>query len=238
MKYTVGPPPVECQIGYADPPWFYNGGRNKSHRFRGGCRQYYPVLKTEQICQATPWDTPIRDLFASNAVMFLWGTWPNFPEIFPVLEAWGFRYKTLGFLWLKTNTNSGTPFFGTGFYTKSNTEPCVLAVRGKLKPITNAISQIFQDPMGVGGDPTQDVGLLVHPRTERHSEKPLSVADKIEELYGPLPRLELFCRPQRLDGWYRWGKAVDPAHEYDVPGSGHYTQDPRAESYGGFGKAL
>jgi len=180
----------------------------------------------------------VADLFAPNAALFLWGTWPNLPEIFPVLDAWGFKYKTLGFLWLKTNTKSNTPFFGTGFYTKSNTEPCILAVRGRMKPITNSISQIFQDPVEVEDDPTEDCGLLVHPRTPEHSQKPLSVADKIEELFGDVPRLELFCRPQRPDGWYCWGKAVDPAHEQDVPGGGHYTTDPRAMAYNGKGRAL
>ena len=45
------------------------------------------------------------------------------------MEAWGFRYVTVAFNWFKAN-KSGTPFFGVGYYTKSNSEIALLGVKG------------------------------------------------------------------------------------------------------------
>ncbi len=43
---------------------------------------------------------------------------------------------------------------------------------------------------------------------EQHSQKPAVVREKIVELMGDLPRVELFAR-QRADGWDAWGDEVE-----------------------------
>ena len=48
--------------------------------------------------------------------------------------------------------------------------------------------------------------LVVSHRRE-HSRKPDEVRDRIVELVGDLPRIELFAR-QRVDGWDAWGNEV------------------------------
>lgn len=195
-------------IIYADPPWFYNDRKCGSAKFGLGSVGTYGCLTTEQICgiPVDKWTAP------EGAVCFLWATWPNLPAAIRVLEAWGFTYKTLGWCWVKTNRVNGEPFFGPGFYTKANTEPCLFGVRGKShpRPIVNTISQILESP----GD------TLVSPaRVGKHSEKPALARDRIVELFGDLPRLEMFAR-QRAEGWDAWGNEINPLDALDVPGVG------------------
>ena len=81
-------------------------------------------------------------------------------------------------------------FFGLGRWTRGNTEPCLIAVKGKPKRINNSISQLIIEPIG------------------KHSQKPDIVKDKIVSLIGDLPRVELFAR-QKTDGWDVWGNEVE-----------------------------
>ena len=51
------------------------------------------------------------------------------------------------------------------------------------------------------------VPQIVDTRIEEHSKKPTIVRERIVELVGPLPRIELFAR-QTVDGWDCWGNEV------------------------------
>ncbi|MCX4363291.1 MAG: MT-A70 family methyltransferase, partial [Clostridia bacterium] len=93
---------------------------------------------------------------------------------------------TLGFSWVKTNPKNGKPFFGVGYYAKSNCEICLMGIKGKMKPISNAVSS-----------------CVISPRRE-HSRKPDEVRERIVDLFGNVPRIELFAR-QNTDGWDCWG---------------------------------
>ena len=48
--------------------------------------------------------------------------------------------------------------------------------------------------------------VLMTPR-EGHSKKPDVVRDKIVQLCGDLPRIELFAR-ERAEGWDSWGNEI------------------------------
>ena len=85
-----------------------------------------------------------------------------------------------------TNKRDGRPFFGMGNWTRANAEICVLGFRGKLKRKSNKISQVVLSPI------------------REHSRKPDEIRDKIVELLGDLPRIELFAR-QTVKGWDCWG---------------------------------
>ena len=173
------------QIIYADPPWKYNSRANHKTRFRGGACGHYSLMTMEEIKSL-----PINELAEENCALFLWTTFPYLNEQIKLLEHWGFKYRTVGFTWIKTNSKNGKPFFGVGFYTKSNAEVCLLGIKGRLKPITNKISSV-----------------VIAPRQE-HSKKPSEVRNKIVELFGDLPRIELFAR-QKTDGWDVWGNEVE-----------------------------
>lgn len=129
---------------------------------------------------------PIQSITDENCMLFLWVTFPLLKEGLDLIKTWGFKYKTLGFSWIKTNKKSGTPFFGMGYYTRSNCEICLIGVKGKPIKISNTVSSV-----------------VISPR-EHHSKKPDCVRDRIVQLCGDIPRIELFAR-QSADGWDCWG---------------------------------
>lgn len=110
-----------------------------------------------------------------------------------MMESWGFQYKTAAFVWVKKYAKSGKNFFGMGAYTRSNAEVCLIGITPKLKAKewvrSHSVRQIVESPV------------------EEHSKKPDVVRDLIVELFGDLPRIELFAR-QRADGWDAWGNEV------------------------------
>ena len=142
---------------------------------------HYPTMSMEDICAL-----PVAELAAKDSALFLWATFPQLNEAFRVMEAWGFRYKTLAFLWLKQNRKADSWFYGMCFWTRSNAEVCLLATRGQCAGIHQfVISHI-----------------------EQHSKKPDEVREKIVKLMGDQPRLELFAR-QQTPGWDVWGNEVE-----------------------------
>lgn len=166
-------------IIYADPPWQYG-----DRRVRGGTEHHYPTMKIDEIC-----NLPINKISAEDCVLFMWATYPMLPEALRLIEAWGFKYKTLGFQWIKLNKSGKGYFFGLGRWTRGNTEPCLIALKGKPKRIDSSVSQIIETPIEV------------------HSKKPEIVRNKIVQLIGDLPRIELFAR-QESSGWDCWGNEV------------------------------
>lgn len=140
-------------------------------------------MKNEDI-----YNLPIENIADDNCILFLWATFPNLQEALNTIKAWGFEYKTCGFNWIKKNKN-GTNFFGIGWYTKSNSEVCLIGTKGKAPKASNKVSQIVESVR------------------EKHSKKPDIVRDKIVEFSGDIPRIELFAR-NKVDGWDCWGNEV------------------------------
>ena len=171
------------QIIYADPPWhFHNYADQTASRWVGN---QYPVLSVDDICRL-----PLASITDNNCVLFLWTTAPCLMEAVRVVTEWGFQYKTKAFCWVKTNVNTMGLFTGMGYWTRSNTEDCWLATKGNPKRLNADVHQvIMSDVMG-------------------HSHKPAIVREKIVQLMGDLPRIELFAR-RKVDGWDTWGNEVE-----------------------------
>jgi N6-adenosine-specific RNA methylase IME4 len=149
------------QIIYADPPWFYH---YKASKKWGDAQVEYPVMKTKDICSL-----PVADITEDRAVCFMWATMPNLPEAFKVMEAWGFKYKTVAFVWVKT-TSKGGYRSGTGYFTNSNAELVLIGTKGNnLERKRKDIKQILATPI---------IG---------HSVKPQQIRERIEALYGDIP---------------------------------------------------
>ena len=166
-------------IIYADPPWRYD---NKGGQ--GVAENHYPTMHIDDICAL-----PVADIAAKDSALFLWATFPMLPEALRVIHAWGFKFKTVAFVWLKQNPKALTWCCGLGFWTRGNAEICLLATRGRPKRQDNTVHQ-----------------FIISPR-EAHSKKPDEARDKIVRLMGDVPRVELFAR-QTPPGWDVWGNEV------------------------------
>lgn len=172
------------KIIYADPPWTFktysNKGKGKS------AEKHYPCMCKEDIQKL-----PIHNITDKDSVLFLWVTYPCLLEGLELIKAWGFTYKTCGFSWIKLNKKNNKPFVGMGYYTRSNNEICLLATKGK--PLTRLSKSVKQ---------------VILSKIEEHSKKPSEIRDRIVELFGDIPRIELFAR-QQTDGWDCWGNDVN-----------------------------
>ena len=133
---------------------------------------------------------PVETLAEKDCLLFLWATFPQLPEALRLIRAWGFTFKTVAFVWLKLNKKSPTWFYGLGYWMRGNAEICLLAKRGKPKRRSAGVHQFIISPV------------------EEHSKKPDVTRDKIIELAGDLPRVELFAR-QKAPGWDVCGNEVD-----------------------------
>lgn len=176
---------LKYDVILADPPWAYLWGTGKN----GGNfapEKHYRTMTVEEICEL---GSTIKKLRAKNCALFLWSTMPCLPNAIQVLSAWGFRYKTCAFTWVKVRKD-GQPIAGMGSYTKANAELCLLGMRGHIKAVDKTVPQI------------------VMARRRGHSVKPDEVMRRIEALFGQdTNRIELFARRQAI-GWDCWGDEV------------------------------
>ena len=167
---------------YADPPWLFktrsDKGKDKSPE------KHYPVLSISDIC-----NLPVSDIAKPDSVLLMWVVDPLLDQAFKVIDAWGFKYKTVGFTWAKTNKNTMGFFTGLGYWTRGNPEMCLLATKGKPKRVSKSVAQ-----------------LVIDQRRE-HSRKPDRIRNDIVKLCGDLPRIELFAR-ESFPGWDVWGNEV------------------------------
>lgn len=170
-------------IVYADPPWDYGSFPSTSNK------SAYPLMQTADICAL-----PIKEIVRADAILFLWTTMVHLPLAMEVIEAWGFRYVTNGFTWIKPCQRKAGYHFGMGYWTRQNAELCLLAKRGKPKRYDKQVSS-----------------LILHPR-EVHSRKPGIVRDKIVRICGDQPRIELFAR-MKAPGWDIWGNELENSIE-------------------------
>lgn len=182
---------------YADPPWHFKTYNEKGRKrspdwkpFKGSPSQHYDTMDAAAIRAL-----PVAELAAKDCCLFLWISWPLLAEALDLIQAWGFEYKTCAFSWVKAHAGQVEMFqddtsvqIGMGYWTRSNNEVCLLAVRGKPKRRHADVRQ-----------------AIIEPRRE-HSRKPDCVYGRIERLVSG-PYLEMFARTER-PGWTSWGNQV------------------------------
>lgn len=173
------------KIIYADPPWQYKVWSKKGNG--RSAESHYKTMNIEDIVDLKDFINSISD---DDCILFIWITYPCLKEAIKVIEAWGFNYKTCGFTWVKRNKKSNSWFWGMGYWTRANSELCLIATKGKVKRVSRKVHQIIDTPI------------------EEHSKKPGIVRDKIVELVGDLPRIELFAR-EKVKGWDSWGNEIE-----------------------------
>lgn len=170
------------QIIYADPPWPYDNPQDNL-RSRGGTP--YKQMTLEEIK-----GLPVGVIASDNCLLFLWATLPKIREALAVIEAWGFKYITCAFTWVKLNSNNMGIYSGLGYWTNGNAELCLLGKRGHPIRESKSVKQIVMAPV------------------LEHSHKPPEVRERIIALAGNLSRIELFAR-QKVNGWDSMGFDID-----------------------------
>lgn len=165
----------------ADPPWQYYGDPNKNQ----AAGKHYKLLSLDEML-ALHWP------LAKPGVLFMWATSPKLNDALALGSGLGLAYRGIAFVWVKTN-RMGQPVGAQGVrpsIVKPTTE-LVLAfsnvVKGRPMPLLS-----------------ESVPQVVMARRGRHSEKPRLVQDRITQLYGAVPKLEMFAR-ERYEGWDAWG---------------------------------
>jgi N6-adenosine-specific RNA methylase IME4 len=176
-------------ILYVDPPWPYNNPQGDDAA-RGG--KPYPEMSLASLHEMR---YAINQWAADDCALFLWGTWPKLKEALDLIDAWEFRYTTCAFVWVKLNPSGVGVYSGLGYWTNGNTEYCLFAKRGHPERVAKNVKQVVIEPE-----------IIAAPRG-RHSAKPDAVRDRIVELMGDIPRVELFAR-KRAPGWYAWGNEI------------------------------
>lgn len=109
----------------ADPPWSFSTWSDKG-KGRSPDR-HYPTMSLDEIKRLD-----VSAIANRSCALFLWVTWPFIEKSFEIIRAWGFTYRTVGFVWVKSHIGFTGFAMGTGYYTRANSEPCLLAVRGKM----------------------------------------------------------------------------------------------------------
>lgn len=174
---------------YCDPPWKY-GDVMRGHSF--SLDHEYPVMSLADIKAL-----PVGEVAARDSALLLWVTNPMLPVGLEVMKAWGFKYVTVAFCWVKTMP-SGKDAVNLGRWTMGGVELCLLGRRGSPTRQVRNVRQLVRAVRG------------------RHSEKPAEVAQRIETLFGEVPRIELFARGER-PGWDQFGNTPrwDEGHHVD-----------------------
>ena len=167
-------PEGKYDVILADPPWSYGDKQNIDSL--GGAEKHYPTMSIDELCQL---DIPSAD----NAVLFLWVTSPLLDECWPVIESWGFEYKT-SFIWDKVKHNMG-------HYNSVRHEFLLVCTKGSLTPDNKVLFD----------------SVITEERSDKHSEKPQKVYEIIETIYPNRKYLELFSRNTRK-GWKGWGNEL------------------------------
>jgi N6-adenosine-specific RNA methylase IME4 len=172
------------RILYADPPWIYH-----LNQASGIAEDHYDCLDDAQLCEYRPGGVrTVKELADRDAVLFLWTTAPMLQRAFPIIDAWGFEYKTF-FVWDKVKHN-------VGYYNSVRAELLLVCTRGSCTPDTGKLI-----------DSVQTIE-----RSDKHSEKPQEFYDIIEAMYDHGRKLELFARNPR-QGWDADGNESAPIVE-------------------------
>lgn len=192
----------------ADPPWrfatFSDKGRDRcpdapvtrNQQRQNSPERHYATMPLQEIM-----DLCVSDVAADDSILFMWVVDSMIPEALAVGKAWGFEYKTVAFYWAKLRREGSARHLlhdepahklfpmGTGYWTRSNPEQCLLFTRGSPKRMSASVRK-----------------LMVEQRRE-HSRKPDAQYEAIESLVRG-PYLEMFARTQR-PGWVSWGNQTE-----------------------------
>lgn len=140
---------------------------------------YYPLMSTAKIMELS-----VKACLADDAALFLWVPNCQLEDGLAVLKAWGFSYVSM-MVWCKNR-----PVMSMG-PTKTAHETLLIGRKGTAM---HCIEQRLNSWI------TEDASV--------HSKKPEIFAEMIDAMYPNLPKLEMFARAPRSEGWSVFGNEV------------------------------
>jgi N6-adenosine-specific RNA methylase IME4 len=169
-----------------DPPWSYHGQQAKW----GAAAKFYETMSDADLARL-----PVGTLAKQASVLFCWATSPRLDAAVDLVRQWGFHYRGVAFVWVKT-TKAGVPIGARGVrpsIVKPTTEFVLagsMTSKGRPMPLSDeSVPQVVLAPIA------------------EHSRKPEAVCERIERLYPNASRIELFARRERA-GWDVWGNEI------------------------------
>lgn len=177
---------------YTDNAWPWDTW-GASGKVRSAPDNHYNTSTIEQMMKL-----PVAALAADDCALLSWCTWPHIAigNHVPVFQAWGFKPSTAAFLWVKQNPDGEGLHTGMGYWTRSNSEVCLLATKGSPTRLATDVHQIVFAPVA------------------EHSAKPEEVRRRIERLFAG-PYLELYGR-KPAPNWTVWGNEI-PRNQFGEP---------------------
>lgn len=169
----------------ADPPWPWETWGGPTGKLHSAPDNHYGTSSIAQIA-----DLPVAPLAADDCALLLWCTWPHIARgtHVEIIKAWGFRPSTAAFVWVKQTAGADRLHTGMGYWTRSNSEVCLLALKGSPVRLATDVHEIVQAPVA------------------EHSAKPEEVRKRIERLFSG-PYLELYAR-KTAPTWSTWGDEI------------------------------
>lgn len=173
---------------YVDPAskfkTFSDAGNGRS------ASKHYKTMTFEEMGEL-----PIGRLAAPDCVLLIWTSGPFLRKTFDLIDAYGFEYKTMGFDWMKADTTQLDLFqdenkadMKMGYWTRANSEQCLLATRGRPRRLSASVRSGIIEP------------------AREHSRKPDRIYHDIRRLVAG-PYAELFARTKH-PGWDSFGNEV------------------------------
>ena len=168
---------------YADPPWAF---QTYTARDRGIVPHRSEDAPYEAMTAAELLVLPVNEIAAKDCLLHMWTISSHFEQALTLGTAWGFTFKSLSFVWVKTQKgNPEEPKMGMGKWLRQEAEVCLLFTRGKPSRISGGVRQVILEP------------------AREHSRKPDICYERVEALTAG-PYCELFSRTSR-PGWDQMG---------------------------------
>ena len=164
--------------------------RFKAGKSNRSIENHYPTMPLSDIKAM-----PVYELAAEHCALMLWTSPPFLKQSLAIMEAWKFRFVSIGFTWLKLKRGQSDQMFmdrdvfiSLGHTTRKSSEVCLLGKRGRPPRLNKNVQEV-----------------ILAARRE-HSRKPEQFFARCEKLY-PGPYLEMFSRTDRPN-WTTHGNQV------------------------------
>src|SRR5215471_13428054 len=168
VRPFVGLPVGHYRAIAVDPPSHFKARtalQVQNWNSRRDVEKHYRTMSFEQLAAL-----PVGALGAQDAHLLIWSSGPFIPQALRLIEAWGFRFSTRAFTWLKTKRGwdgisplSESDFhIGLGLTVRHQTEFVLLARRGNCRRKAKDVRE-----------------LIIAPRRE-HSRKPDEFFKRVE----------------------------------------------------------